>query len=66
MSASFVDGNVTGSFLTESIKPWDSHGRFATGLKSERKNTSLGLDYIFDFASGYEEQRLSATATWRF
>ncbi len=66
MSSSFVDGNVTGSFLAESIKPWDSRGRFATGLKSERKNTLLGIDYVFDFASGYEEHRLSATAMWRF
>ncbi len=66
MSVSFVDSNVTGSFLAESIKPWDSRGRFATGIKSEGKNTSLGIDYVFDFASGYEEQRLSATATWQF
>ncbi len=65
-TASFVANDVIGSFLAQSIKPWDSHGRVATGLKAEKKTTSLAIDYVFDFSHRYTEHHLSATLGWHF
>lgn len=65
-TANFNDSDVVGVFSADSISPWNSRGRVATGVKFDRNTVSLGINYAFDFASKYTEHNLSLALSRKF